>query len=58
MLTIVEAPQRPFDSLVRVFDEGVVSAAGWQVRELHEAPALGHVHVDRALGAPDPVVFR
>ena len=56
-LTVIQPPQRPFHAIVRVFDESRGSRARRERGELHHAPALRHVHVDRALRAPHPVVF-
>src|SRR5438094_706216 len=57
-LAIIQATKRPFHTLVGILNEPFRRAAGLRARKLDVPPALGHVHVDRALRAPHPVVLR
>src|SRR4029079_192866 len=57
-LTVVQAPQRPLDALIGIVDKGNRFLSGRSLGKLYVPPTLRHVHIDRALRAPDPVVLR
>ena len=55
-LAIVDSAQKPPGLLDRRLDKGRCTPPHCPSRKLHKAPLFGKVHIDQALGRPDPVV--